>query len=311
MRKMIVCAWLASMIVVFGATTQALAVFMASATGSQQIGEAADSVRGILTDATCVLVIKDANSSGELPYTLQCFDIGGVTQAHLHVGAPDATGPLAAALFGPVEGQDFNGTVAEGILNEVLREITIDELMDLLNNDGVYLNIHTEAHPPGEVRGQVVPIDDTNVVDEFYLATASGGQNRPTPVMTDATCLGSFRARGDNLKYKVKCFNIEGITQVHLHIGPGQSGGPVAAFLFPAGDPTGPVNGIIRRDNGDQSKGTLRSEDLLNDLMGAPISDLVERMRTDDIYLNVHTEANPPGETRGQVTRIGTLAGGF
>ena len=315
MKKIFVFALLASAMIIFGATTQASAIFMASATGSQQIGteeQGVDPVRGILTDAKCVLTMSDVNESGELPYNLQCFDIVGVTQAHIHVAPSDAGGPLAAFLFGPVEGQDFNGLVAKGTLSEDdVIDMSIADLTDLMNNDGAYLNLHTTANPPGEVRGQIVGIDDNNIVDEFFLAIASGGQSRPDPVMTDATCIGSFRAKGENLKYKVKCFNIEGITQVHLHLGTAQSGGPFVAFAFPIGEPTGPVNGVIRRDNGDKSSGNLRPEDLVNDFEGAPIASLIERMRTDGVYLNVHTDGNPGGEVRGHITIVKTLAGGF
>jgi len=314
MKKTYVFSLFIVCITTFGLTTHASATFMATATGSQQIGEAADAVNGIITDAKCVLNIGDKDSNGELPYKLQCFDTPGVVQVHLHVGPSDGTGPLAAFLFGPLEeGQDFNGIVAQDTLSEdELNELSLDELIGLFENDGIYLNVHTEGNPPGEVRGQIVDIPDANIVDEFFLTVGSGGQMRgPNPVTTDATCSASLRAKGSNLKYKVKCYNIEGITQVHLHLATAQANGPVGAFLFPFGEPTGQVNGIIRRDNGDKSAGTLKSSDLLNTIEGAPISDFIELMRTDGVYLVVHTEAEPPGEVRGQITLVGTLAGGF
>lgn len=311
MRKIFFFALLASVMIIFGATTQASAIWMASGTGSQQTGEGFDEVNGILTDAKCVLTVSAANAAGELPYKLQCFDIVGVVVAHIHAGPADGVGLPVFFLLNPIEGQDFDGLVAEGTISEdLLIDITLEELIDLMNDNGAYLNVHTVDNVPGEVRGQLVAIDDSNIVNEFFLATGSGGQQRAEPIDTDATCIASFRAKGENLKYKLKCFNIEGVTVAHIHLGPAQSEGGVVAFLF-AGGPTGPVNGLIRSDDGAKSSGTLKSENLSGELLGAPISDLVERMRTDGAYLNVHTAANPEGEVRGQITVVETLAGGF
>ncbi len=313
MRKIFVFAVLAAMIITFGATVHATPIVIASGTGSQQTGEGFDAVNGILTDGTCVLTVRHSGEGSGIVFTykLQCFNITGVTQAHIHTGGSDETGPVAAFLFGPVEESgETNGLLAEGSLGaDDIIDLTPEELNDLIHNDGAYLNIHTAENPAGEVRGQLVAIDDANIVEEFFLSTATGSQTRPDAVETDASCLASFRVKGNTLKYKVKCFNIEGITQVHLHLGTAQSGGAPAAFLFPLGDPTGPVNGKIKRDTGDRSSGSLTAEDLLSGV--ADISTLVDHMRSDGIYLNVHTVSNPPGEVRGQVTSVETLAGGF
>ena len=107
MRKVFVAILFASALVIFGMTGQASAIFIASATGSQQVGEGFDDIEGVLTDAKCILNVSNENADGELPYKLQCFNILGVTAAHLHLGAADNVGDLAAFIFGPVEGQDL------------------------------------------------------------------------------------------------------------------------------------------------------------------------------------------------------------
>ncbi len=315
MRKVFIFTVLVSMIIAFGATTQAAPILMASGTGSQQIGEGVDVVNGILTDGKCVLTVRHTGEGAaiEFTYKLQCFDITGVTQAHIHVAPANEPGPVAVFLFGPVEGTgEINGLLAEGSFGagEIGLDLTPDDLNALMHNDGTYLNVHTMTNPAGEVRGQIVAIEDTNVVEEFFLATASGGQQRPETIDTDATCIASFRAKGENLKYKLKCFNIEGVVAAHIHLGSAQSSGGPVVFLF-AGGPTGEVNGLIRSDDGAKSSGTLRPGDLVLALMGATIADLVERMRTDGAYLNVHTSSNMAGEVRGQITVVETLAGGF
>lgn len=317
MRKVILLGLSISIVIFFAAAAQAAPILMASATGSQQIGSEAqgvDPITGILTDAKCVLTVR--HTEGEVfPYKLQCFDITGVTAAHIHVGSADGTGGIAVSLFASVEATgDINGLLAEGSFgaDDIGLDMTPDSLNTLMHEDGTYLNVHTAANLPGEVRGQIVAIGDANVVEEFFLATASGGQQRlAEPVDTDATCIASFRAKGENLKYKVKCFNIEGVILVHIHLGPAQSPGGVVATLFASAVPTGQVNGLIRSDDGAKSSGTLKSESLSGELLAAPISDLVERMRTDGAYLNVHTADNLEGEVRGQITVVETLAGGF
>ena len=71
MRNIFIVTVIASAMIIFGATTQASAILMASGTGGQQTGEAFDAVNGILTDGKCVLTVSNANADGELPYKLQ------------------------------------------------------------------------------------------------------------------------------------------------------------------------------------------------------------------------------------------------
>ena len=53
--------------------------------------------------------------------------------------------------------------------------------------------------------------------------------------------------------------------------------------------------------SGELSKGTLTADDLSGDLMGKSLKDLVKLIKSGDIYVNVHTDANPNGEIRGQI----------
>ncbi len=51
-----------------------------------------------------------------------------------------------------------SGTVAEGSIDltkDVSPGISGDSLKALLNNGNAYVNVHTAAHVPGEIRGQV------------------------------------------------------------------------------------------------------------------------------------------------------------
>ena len=151
-------------------------------------------------------------------------------------------------------------------------------------------------------------MNDSLVVSASYTAAATGSQEVTDPVggvETAATCFATFRV-SNGLKYKLKCWNITGVTQAHIHAGSAQENGNPVVFLFPIGDPTGDVNGLIRRD-GDKSKGTVRDEDLINSLEGMTIADLAALLAADGAYLNVHTDANMPGEVRGQISLVDAI----
>ena len=86
---------------------------------------------------------------------------GNAAASHIHMGAAGVNGnilvPFNAA---PVQ----NGEVASGIIDLTLpvsngqTSITGDQLLDLLNRGMLYTNVHTAAHPGGEIRGQITRV---------------------------------------------------------------------------------------------------------------------------------------------------------
>jgi hypothetical protein len=86
---------------------------------------------------------------------------GNAAASHIHMGAAGVNGnilvPFNAA---PVQ----NGEVASGIIDLTLpisngqSSITGDQLLDLLNRGMLYTNVHTAAHPGGEIRGQITKV---------------------------------------------------------------------------------------------------------------------------------------------------------
>ena len=92
----------------------------------------------------------------QLRYTVTVLGLTGpATMAHIHVGKPGASGPHV---------YDFDitktasGTVAHGYIDltkEVSKGVSGDSLKTLLTNGNAYVNVHTAAHPGGEVRGQI------------------------------------------------------------------------------------------------------------------------------------------------------------
>ena len=88
-------------------------------------------------------------------------DAGQVLAAHLHCAAAGANGPIAVTLF------DANGTgvATPARLAGALTDASIGtndcgiaslaDLVGLLESGNAYVNVHTNAHPGGEIRGQI------------------------------------------------------------------------------------------------------------------------------------------------------------
>lgn len=99
----------------------------------------------------------------EIAWTLTLTNMTAVTLSHIHLG--DATrvgataGPVIINLFlpnGPTG--TVNGEVAHGsITNANNANVSLDSLRVLFNNGNSYTNVHTSAHPPGEIRDQIHP----------------------------------------------------------------------------------------------------------------------------------------------------------
>lgn len=129
------------------------------------------------------------------------------------------------------------------------------------------------------------------------------GRNEVPAVETRGQGEAIFHLSKDEteLEFKLIVANIQDVTQAHIHCGAEDVNGPVVAFLF-GFDPGGrTINGIL-------STGTLDSGDIIPrpDSEVCPggvadFDDLVEKIRSGEAYVNVHTIANPAGEIRGQI----------
>lgn len=119
----------------------------------------------------------DTDASGEAAVTVEQEDEGPVinyelsvsepfngcvTQAHIHVGGPDENGPVVAFLFDAGEDPvvDPEGTLAAGTVTAdglvgPLEGKDLAALVAEMNAGNTYVNVHTTAHPPGEIRGQL------------------------------------------------------------------------------------------------------------------------------------------------------------
>ncbi|HVT38705.1 MAG TPA: CHRD domain-containing protein [Gemmatimonadaceae bacterium] len=91
-----------------------------------------------------------------LHYNITAKDLTGpATGAHIHIGGPAVAGGVA---YGFKVAAEESGTIAKGTIDltkPVSATVSADSLLVLLNNGNAYVNVHTAAHPGGEIRGQV------------------------------------------------------------------------------------------------------------------------------------------------------------
>jgi hypothetical protein len=166
-----------------------------------------------------------------------------------------------------------------------------------------FLNGCTEE-PAGIDREGSLPTVSTDADSRrTFHAHMTGDQERPAPISTDASGQAIFKLSkdGTSLSYKVIVNNLENVTQAHIHCGGTEVAGPVVAFLF------GFVpEGVTK--NGVLAEGVITAEDIIarpdsEQCMGglATFDQLIEKIRSGEAYINVHTIAHPPGEIRGVI----------
>jgi hypothetical protein len=106
-----------------------------------------------------------SKSGKSLSYRLSVTDIENVSMAHIHMGPAGQEGPVVAWLYpskppAMVKKGKFTGLLAHGTLTAAnlvgsLQGKTISDLVDQIKDGKAYVNVHTEKHPAGEIRGQI------------------------------------------------------------------------------------------------------------------------------------------------------------
>jgi hypothetical protein len=133
---------------------------------------------------------------------------------------------------------------------------------------------------------------------EGFTAELLGGEEVP-PVETTATGIASFTTEGEeSIKYDVNVTDMDKVTAAHIHSAPKGENGDIVVTLFKADSPTGPKSGSL-------ANGTITADMLEGPMQGGAVLDLIKAMeRGGETYVNVHTEANPKGEIRGQIGAV-------
>lgn len=129
-----------------------------------------------------------------------------------------------------------------------------------------------------------------------------GDQEKPNPVDTKAQGQAKFQLSedGTSLQYKLIVANIINVTQAHLHriTDPTAVTGGIVVWLYPSAPPSQLIPG---RSNGILGEGVITAANLTGSLAGMELQDLIDEINAGNIYVNVHTFQNPPGEIRGDI----------
>lgn len=119
------------------------------------------------TTASAQLDIKFQTDLDAFEFELRLANIKGVTKAHLHCGTAGETGPLVVEFFPTQEPTNYDGFVVGDIFtNKQIKTVAKEACGVTINNVAslyeaivqrkIYLNIHTEQWPAGELRGQIL-----------------------------------------------------------------------------------------------------------------------------------------------------------
>jgi CHRD domain/Secretion system C-terminal sorting domain len=190
----------------------------------------------------------------------------------VYQGTEDVNGTMVADLTPHIIGNQAKGNLGGAIVVTLLTDLFADHL---------YVVVETQAHPSGEIRGQIKLEADWN-----FAADMNGLQTVPVAA-GNAYGLGSFSLSKDKstLDYKIICQNLSGsITSAELHFGAVGQTGAMAADLSAS------VFGNV-------IYGTLQ-----------PNSQLLDSLFAGRIYCNISTANNSTGEIRSQLVNYKGLS---
>lgn len=240
-------------------------LFVANLDGDQEAPAVATNARGVAT-----FLFSDDRTAISIHGVFTGLS-GPITGCHVHSGVEGVSGPVYTNFSGNITGNRLRAdiVVPDGFLSKALK-------------NEMYLNVHTAAHPGGEIRGQLVLMTDVQ-----YVAVLNGLEEVP-PVLTTATGVYRFTYSPGNSKgsYFGSYHGLSGSpTAAHIHNGPIGVGGPVVVGLS---------SGVTGAYAGDLDFAALPA-------------DFLQKLEDNQLYVNVHTSANPGGEIRGQLRSLGPI----
>lgn len=222
--------------------------------------------------------VLELNESGtELTYQITVTGLSGaINAAHFHGPA------LPGVSAGVVRAIQFNGNYAEGVWRSTDATQPLTPALSQALKDGLlYINLHTTLNGPGEIRGQVN-------IDDSFIAILDQAQEVPAPNPV-AGAIGTAYAVLNDAE-----------TEVHYSITVSGLSGPASAAHFHGPASEGVSAGVVK---GIDLAGKTHTSGVwsVNDANQPLTPALVQALKNGQLYFNVHTALNGPGEIRGQL----------
>ena len=126
--------------------------FFARLSGGEEVGP-------VITEAEGGAKFRLSLDGTELDFRLKVQSIKNVVASHIHCGAMGVNGPVGVTLFsgGPVtlSGILSTGTITAPNAGNGCGWGSLDAVVAAMRTGDTYVNVHTLANPPGEIRGQI------------------------------------------------------------------------------------------------------------------------------------------------------------
>jgi len=202
-----------------------------------------------------------SRASRTLFYTIH-HSVPTPTAAHIHGPGPE--GVSAGILY------DLGSAVSPMSGSVIL---TAAHEQDLFNRR-LYVNVHSPKFPPGELRGQILPVEPVKTIT--HTAVLTGGEEVP-PVVTLNEGIGVFTYDCENrILHAEVHHSITNPTAAHIHGPAGVGTNNIIVFGFRSGD------------------SPIRDSFVLSPSQAA-------ELQSGLYYVNVHSDTHVAGEIRGQI----------
>jgi len=223
-------------------------------------------VTPIATAASGTYAVTADPVAGTVVAHVNTTGVADATAAHLHDGYAGTNGGVAVGLA-----QD---AIDVGLWSAVDAPIDAAQFAALASGR-YYVNVHTPANPGGEIRGQVA---SSSI--EVLFTDMAGSQEVPVVVSAaSAIAASTVDLQARTVTIHVNALGADDATASHIHLGyAGENGG---------------VQVGLTQDGGNIAHWSA-SDVQLDDAGFASY-------QAGQLYVNLHTPANPGGEIRGQM----------
>lgn len=255
-------------------------------------------IRGQILPSLMQAVLNGANERPTPVATagtgLALFRLTG-NELNLQISYRDLTGPATRAhIHGPAT-TEASATVmvdleplhhgAFGVAGAFSGTVTLTpEQLTALAGGLTYVNIHTAANGPGEIRGQILPC----LTARPFTVVLSGAAERPDPVVSEGSGSGLLALEGNVLLFSLRYNGLSGpAISAHIH---GPAGIEESAAVL--------INLAPFNHGGFGVSGAMAGAVVLT-------AEQKAALLAEQTYVNVHTDAHRAGEIRGQILRTG------